>query len=88
MDLTADEVADIEAKMEAGSSISDLGLGFAKGMGFETYRKENPGWSGRIEALSVINADKKKAAGMARGRQTRTHCRQGHELTPETFARA
>ncbi|WP_141339681.1 hypothetical protein [Bradyrhizobium sp. USDA 3458] len=85
MDLTEDEVTDIEAKMEAGSSISDLGLGFAKGMGFETYRKENPEWSARIEALALFNANKKKAAAPALSRQARTHCTRGHELTPETF---
>ncbi|MCP1851219.1 MULTISPECIES: hypothetical protein [unclassified Bradyrhizobium] len=85
MELTPADVLDIDAKMQAGAVIKDLGLSYAKQMGLEAYRKKNPEWSARFEQVALLNANKKKAAAPAFSRQTRSHCTRGHELTPETF---
>ncbi|MCC8964509.1 hypothetical protein H8A95_19855 [Bradyrhizobium sp. Pear76] len=85
MDLTPAEAVEIEAKLEAGCSLRDLGLSFPKKMGLDAYRAENPEWSARIDSLSALSATKKKAAVQAQMRNERTHCVRGHELTPGNF---
>ncbi|WP_407166607.1 hypothetical protein [Bradyrhizobium sp. ORS 111] len=82
MELTTAEVAEIEHKIRDGAALRSLGLSFAKSLGLDIYREQNPKWSAMIEALSAINAKAAKIASIRQRTSARTHCGRGHELTP------
>ena len=81
MELTAAEVTEIERSVRAGTALRDLGLNFAKGLGLDAYRKQNPKWSTMIEELAAANARAAKIASIKQRAAARTHCGHGHELT-------
>jgi hypothetical protein len=74
----------VEGHMRAGGAFRDLSLPFAKKWGLETYRASNPQWSKQMLAIAQATADAKKTLTNRQRMAARTHCPNGHLITPET----
>ncbi|KRR11302.1 hypothetical protein CQ12_05615 [Bradyrhizobium jicamae] len=83
MDLTQADVEAVEAHMRGGGTFRDLSLPFTKKMGLDIYRALNPEWSEQMLTIARANAREKKKVAFAALAQQRTHCKNGHELTPD-----
>ncbi len=83
MELTRADVEAIEVQMREGGTFRDLSPPFTKKLGLETYRALNPEWSAQMFTIAGANARGKKKVAFAALAQRLTHCKNGHELTPD-----
>ncbi|WP_194483448.1 hypothetical protein [Bradyrhizobium sp. CCBAU 21365] len=82
------EAATFMARLEAGESLRSItgGTGqtpICSSRAFKVHCQLHPEWGSKAQALAKANSKSRILAGVKKQVDRRTHCKSGHELTPE-----